>query len=149
MGPHQPENQSEQLIESQTPTNQLQLSQTPTQQLNQTTQLHKPQQQQQMDQHQTRKMDVGAAWTMANPKYKPGEPMLSEEALKIAGESCEGLHAFVMQKSLHGTTEISAKVPASCFDTDGELQLTVGFNDLYDLFNLDSLDVGLLRCWTL
>jgi len=54
-----------------------------------------------------------------------------------------------MQKSLHGTTEISAKVPASCFDTNGELQLTVGFNDLYDLFNLDSLDVGLLRCWTL
>ena len=85
MGPHQPENQSEQLIESQTPTNQQQLSQTPTQQLNQTTQLHKPQQQQQMDQHQTRKMDVGAVWTMANPKYKSGEPMLSEEALKIAG----------------------------------------------------------------
>jgi len=86
---------------------------------------------------------------MANPKYKPSEPMLSEEALKIAGESCEGLHAFVMQKSLHGTTEISAKMPASSFDTDGELQLIVGFNDLYDLFNFDSLDVGLLRCWTL
>ena len=86
---------------------------------------------------------------MANPKYKPGEPMLLEEALKIAGESCEVLHAFVMQKSLHGTTEISAKVPASCFDSDGELQLIVGFNDLYDLFNLESLDVSLFRCWTL
>jgi len=74
---------------------------------------------------------------------------LSKEALKLAGESCEGLHAFVMQQSLHGATKISTKVPASCFDSDGELQLTVGFNDLYDLFNLDSLDVGLLRCWTL
>ena len=36
-------------------------------------------------------MDVCASWTMANPKYKPGEPMLSEEALKLAGPSCEGL----------------------------------------------------------
>ena len=120
-----------------------------TQQLNQSTQPQKAQQQPQMDPHQTRKMDVGAAWAMANPKYKPGEPVLSEDALKFAGESCEGLHAYVMQQSLHGAIDIPAKVPASYFDSDGELKLTVGFNDLYDLFNLESLDVGLLRCWTL
>jgi len=86
---------------------------------------------------------------MANPKYNPGEPMLSEEALKLAGPSCEGLHAYVMEQSANGAIDIPAKVPASYFDSDGELKLTVGFNDLYDLFNLDSLDVGLLRCWTL
>jgi len=149
MGPHQPENQSEQLIESQTPTNQQQLSQTPTQQLNQITQLHKPQQQQQMDQHQTRKMDVGAAWTMANPKYKPGEPMLSEEALKLAGPNCEALNAYILQQSANGAIDIPAKVAASYFHSEDDLKLSVGFNDLYDLFNLESLDVSLLRCWTL
>ena len=94
-------------------------------------------------------MDVGATWAMANPKYKPGEPVLSEEALKFAGESCEGLHAYVMQQSLNGATDIPAKVPASYFDSECELKLTVGFKDLYDIFNLESLDVGLLRCWTL
>ena len=41
------------------------------------------------------------------------------------------------------------KVPASYFESDGELSIAIGFNDLYDLFNMDSLDVGLLRCWTL
>ena len=102
-----------------------------------------------MDQHQTRKMDVGAAWTMANPKYKPGEPMLSEEALKFAGESCEGLHAYVMKQSANGAIDILAKVVASYFDSEAELKLIAGFNDLYDLFNLESLDMSLLRCWKL
>ena len=41
------------------------------------------------------------------------------------------------------------KVPASYFESDGELSIAIGFNDLYDLFNMDSLDVGLFRCWTL
>ena len=94
-------------------------------------------------------MDVCASWTMANPKYKPGEPMLSEEALKLAGPSCEALHAYVMQKSVNGAFDIPAKVAASYFHSEGELKLVVGFNDLYDLFNLESLDVSLLRCWTL
>ena len=34
-------------------------------------------------------MEVGTVWTMANPKYKPGEPMLSDKALKFAGPSCQ------------------------------------------------------------
>ena len=141
LGPHQPEQPN-----SQTLPHQQQLSQTLTQQLNQSTQPQKAQQQPQMDPHQTRKMDVGAAWTMANPKYKPSEPMLSEEALNLAGESCEGLHAYVMEQSANGAIDIPAKVAASYFDCEGELKLTVGFNDH---FNLESLDVGLLRCWTL
>jgi hypothetical protein len=43
-------------------------------------------------------MEVGSAWTTANPKYKPGEPMLSEEDLKLAGPCCEALHAYVVQQ---------------------------------------------------
>ena len=94
-------------------------------------------------------MEVGFAWTTANPKYKPGEPMLSEEALKLAGPSCEALHAYVMQQSVNGAIDIPAKVAASYFHSEDDLKLSVGFNDLYDLFNLESLDVSLLRCWTL
>ncbi|RLN23704.1 hypothetical protein C2845_PM07G08400 [Panicum miliaceum] len=102
-----------------------------------------PQQKQPLSQH------VGAVWTMANPKYKPGKPMLSEEVLKAAGPSCEALHAYFMEQSVNGANGIHAKVAASYFECDGELSITVGFNDLYDLFNLDSLDISLLRCWTL
>ena len=54
-----------------------------------------------------------------------------------------------MEQSVNGAIDIPAKVAASYFDSKGELKLTVGFNDLYDLFNIDSLDVGLLRLWTL
>ena len=75
--------------------------------------------------------------------------MLLEEALKVAGPSCEALHAYVMEQSANGANAIPAKVAASYFDSKGELKLTVGFNDLYDLFNFESLDVGLLRLWTL
>ena len=153
---HQQNQQLSQQPDSQILPHQQQLSQTLTQLLNQLTQQHsqhlhqqKPQQQPPMGQHQTRKMDVGASWTMANPKYKPGEAMLSEEALKLAGESYEGLHAYVMEQSANGAIDIPAKVAASYFDTEAELKWTVGFNDLYDLFNLKSLDVSLLRCWTL
>ena len=74
--------------------------------------------------------------------------MLSEEALKAAGPSCESLHAYFMEQSVNGANSITAKV-ATSFESDGELKITVGFNDLYDLFNMDSLDVSLLRCWTL
>ena len=75
--------------------------------------------------------------------------MLSEEALKVAGPSCEALHAYVMEQSANGAIDILGKVAASYFDSEGELKLTVGFNDLYDLFNLGRMDVSLLRCWIL
>ena len=94
-------------------------------------------------------MEVGAVWTMANPKYKPGEPMLSEKALKLAAPTCQALHAYIMKQSANGAIDIPAKVAASYFHTEDDLKLAVRFNDLYDLYNLNSLDMSLLRCWTL
>jgi len=108
-----------------------------------------PKEQPQVSQPQTKKMEVGSAWPMANPKYKPGEPMLSEEALKLAGPNCEALHAYILQQSANGAIDIPTKVAASYFHSEDDLKLSVGFNDLYDLFNLESLDVSLFRCWTL
>ena len=74
---------------------------------------------------------------------------MSEEALEATGPSCQSLHAYFMEQSAKGAHSITTKVVASYFESDGELSITIGFNDLYDLFNIDSLDVGLLRCWTL
>ena len=71
-------------------------------------------------------MEVGSAWTTANPKYKPSEPMLLEEALKLAGPSCEGLHAYVMEQSANGAIDIPAKVAASYFHREDDLKLSVG-----------------------
>ena len=74
---------------------------------------------------------------------------MSEEALKAAGTCYATLHAYYMQQSKNGATGIPASVPQSYFQSDGDLTLTCAFNDLYDLFNLDALDVSFLRLWTL
>ena len=51
-----------------------------------------------------------------------------------------------MEQSANGAIDIPAKVAASYIHSEDDLKLSVGFNDLYDLFNLESLDVSLLRC---
>jgi len=38
--------------------------------------------------------------------------LLSEEALKAAGPSCESLHAYFMEQSANGADSITAKVAA-------------------------------------
>jgi len=89
---HQQDLQLKQQLDSQTLPQQHPLIQTEPQQhpLIQTEPQHKQlnQSPQQHSEHEPKNMEVGAVWTMANPKYKPGEPMLSKEALKLAGESC-------------------------------------------------------------
>ena len=106
-------------------------------------------QQEQLIQSNPKNSNVATIWTTANPKYKPGEPMLSEKALKSAGPTCQALHAYIMKQSANGAIDIPAKVAASYFHTEDGLKLAVRFNDLYDLYNLNSLDMSLLRCWTL
>jgi len=63
--------------------------------------------------------------------------------------SCKSLHALFMEQSVNGANVIPAKMAASYFGTDGELKMTVGFNVLYDLVNMEGLGFSLLRCWTL
>jgi len=150
---HQQDLQLKQQLDSQTLPQQHPLIQTEPQQhpLIQTEPQHKQlnQSPQQHSEHEPKNMEVGTVWTMANPKYKPSEPMLSEKALKSAGPSCQALHAYIMKQSGNGAIDIPAKVAASYFHTEDDLKLAVGFNDLYDLYKLDSLDMSLLRCWTL
>ncbi|CAN6288499.1 unnamed protein product [Urochloa humidicola] len=70
------------------------------------------------------------------------------EDSKGAGPAREGLHAYYMEHSVQGKTGIPAQVARSYFRSDGDLELTVQFSDLYDLFNNGGQDVCLLRCWT-
>ena len=40
----------------------------------------------------------GSVWTQANPKFKFGEPFLSEIELEMAGPRCVALHAWYMKE---------------------------------------------------
>ncbi|CAN6381085.1 unnamed protein product [Urochloa humidicola] len=73
----------------------------------------------------------------------------AEEDSKAAGSACVGLHAYYMEHSVQGKTGIPVQVARSYFRSDGDLEWTFQFSDLYDLFNNGGLDVCLLRCWTL
>jgi hypothetical protein len=79
---------------------------------------------------------VGAMWTQANTKYKPGEPMLSEEDLRTVGPSCQELHNHYMLESANSVENIGVQFDPCHFETEKPGNFYVGFNDLYDLFNL-------------
>ena len=46
-------------------------------------------------------------WTQANSKYKPGESMLSEEDLNVAGPNCANVHNHYMVLNAHGAENIT------------------------------------------
>jgi hypothetical protein len=94
---------------------------------------------------------------MANPNYKFRKNLLSVGDLKKASPFTRKLHTFYMQRgksndasdimvALRPTTNAWLKRDES----SNALQLlAVQLSDLYDLFNLDALDLTLLRCFIL
>jgi hypothetical protein len=83
------------------------------------------------------------------PKYKPGAPMLSEANLDAARPNCVRLHADVME---HNKDKLAfpAKVDQDYFKGGcGALMINIAFSSAYNLKTLVSLDVTLLRLWTL
>lgn len=70
--------------------------------------------------------------------------------LMRTGYTCQALHAWYMQKTTKKgcDTGITVRYNDEHF-FNGTNQFVVGFNDLYDLFNLIGLDASLLRRWTL
>jgi hypothetical protein len=94
------------------------------------------------------KRDIGAAWTRANPKFQPGKPLMMADPLRRAGQPCVELHNYYLQGCRAKKSSIVLQYQNRHF-LNGDGYFLVGFNDLYDLFNLDGMDVGLLRCWTL
>ena len=74
--------------------------------------------------------------------------MLGEEELNAVGEDCVNLHKFYLDAYKSGESGITLHFKDQHF-LKGEGYILVSFSDLFDLFNLDALDVSLLQCWTL
>jgi hypothetical protein len=97
------------------------------------------------------------AWAMVNPNYKIGKSLLSDGDLKKAAPFTRKLHTFYMQigKSNDDSQIMVAFQPGTNAwpqrdESSNELQqLPVQLSDLYDLFNLDALDLIILRCFIL
>jgi hypothetical protein len=94
-------------------------------------------------------------WAMVNPNYKFRKSLLSDGDLKKAAPFTRKLHTFYMQrgKSDDDSQIMVALRPGTNAwlkrdESSNELQqLPVQLSDLYDLFNLDALDLTLLRCF--
>ena len=83
-------------------------------------------------------------------KYSIGKPLCPGTELARAGYGCQALHAWYMRKT--GKKGCDTGITVAYKDEhffNGAGNFVVGFNDLYELFNLVGLDASLLRCWTL
>jgi hypothetical protein len=96
-------------------------------------------------------------WTMVNPNCKFGKCLLSDDDLKNVASCTREHHKFYMQcgKSDNDSPILVALRPWTSAWTkrdessNGLEQIPVQLSDLYDLFNLDALDLTLLRCFIL
>jgi hypothetical protein len=73
--------------------------------------------------------------------------MLTVDALKQVGKSCVKLYNYYINNYKSGQD-----IMLSYMDRHflvGDDVFVISWFDLYDLFNLDALDVGLMRCFTL
>jgi hypothetical protein len=94
-------------------------------------------------------------WAMDNANYKFGKRLLSDGDLKKTAPFTRKLHKFYMQ---HGKSDddshimVALRPKTSAWPprwSNGLQQLPVQLSDLYDLFNLDALDLTLFRCFIL
>jgi hypothetical protein len=83
----------------------------------------------------------------ANPEFEMGRPMLTVNVLKLAGKSCVELHNYYINNYKLGQ-DIIVSYKDRHFLVGDDIFLISWF-DLYDLFNLDALDVSLMCCFTL
>ena len=77
--------------------------------------------------------------------------MLPEKELDICGPSTVALHAYYLEACAEQKVDIMVNFNRSQLwhSEKSTNDLVVGFDDLYDLFNLDRLDMSLLRCFSL
>jgi hypothetical protein len=85
--------------------------------------------------------------TQANPKFVMGMPMLTVDTLKLVGKSCVELHNYYIN-NYHKGQDIIVLYKDRHFLVGDDIFL-ITWSDLYDLFNLDALDVRLMRCFVL
>jgi hypothetical protein len=87
------------------------------------------------------------ARTQANPKFVMGRPTLTIDVLHKSGKPCVELHNYYINNYKSGQDIIVLYKQHHFLVGDG-IFLIFWF-DLYDLFNLDALDVSLMCCFTL
>ena len=87
-------------------------------------------------------------WTSAHSKFVMGNPMLSELDLATAGVNTKGLHKHNMTHANDDNTSIMGQFKAKDLHS-GPSFFSVSWSDLYIVFNLDALDISLIRCLTL
>ncbi|KAL6880271.1 hypothetical protein ACP4OV_011836 [Aristida adscensionis] len=82
--------------------------------------------------------------------FKLGMSLATEKQLDRLGWACQRLHYWHMRGT--NKTGLSQYIPAK-YTAEHLLPQSdfflVSFDDLYNLFHLDALDVALVRCWTL
>jgi hypothetical protein len=92
---------------------------------------------------------------MDNPNYKFGKSLLTDGDLKKAGPFTRTLHKIYMQRGKSNDNShimVAIRPQSSAWPprwSKGLQLLPVQLSDLYDLFNLDALDLTLLRCFIL
>ena len=87
-------------------------------------------------------------WISAHFEFVMGKPMLSELDLATAGVNTKGLHNHYMTHANDDNMSIVGQFKAEDLHSVPGF-LSVFWADLYDVFNLDALDISLLRCLTL
>ena len=93
----------------------------------------------------------GSVWNRPNAKFKFGERFLSEIELEKAGPGCVAHHAWYMKECEEKrTTRMVAVFKKQHFLREAYTEFfAMGLEDLFDLFKLDGLDVGLLHVLSL
>jgi hypothetical protein len=87
------------------------------------------------------------AMTQANPKFVMDQSMLTADELGKACHPCIDLHNYYMQNYKSGLDIIVSYKDHHFLVGDDIFIIT--FFDLYGLFNLDALDISLMRCFAL
>ena len=87
-------------------------------------------------------------------KFALGEPLVERLDSPTLGQACTTLHTWYMEQA-NKTDEqrcsgVTVKFKKVHFKHEAQdCIFTVTFEDLYSLFNLDSLDALVMRCWAL
>jgi hypothetical protein len=85
--------------------------------------------------------------TSAHPKFEKGKRMLNANELCKVGRFYVELHNYYIL-NWKKIDVIVVKFRQSNFLMDDDVFM-ISLSDLYDLFNLDTLDVSLMCCFTL
>ncbi|PUZ60315.1 hypothetical protein GQ55_4G113900 [Panicum hallii var. hallii] len=94
--------------------------------------------------------EVPLHYTSENPKYRVGKALLSSSELQRAGQYCMDLHNYYIHNADKLQDIIVAFKERHFLQLEGtEGIFIVAFSDLFDLFNLDALDLSLVRYFAL